>query len=38
MKQREKQRIGLTTTIPMEVIFAAGKTPCDLNNCFITSP
>jgi len=38
MKQGEKQRIGLTTTIPMEVIFAAGKTPCDLNNCFITSP
>jgi benzoyl-CoA reductase/2-hydroxyglutaryl-CoA dehydratase subunit BcrC/BadD/HgdB len=32
------QRIGLTTTIPMEVIFAAGKVPCDLNNIFITSP
>jgi len=32
------QRIGLTTTIPMEIIFAAGKAPCDLNNCFITSP
>jgi len=32
------QRVGLTTTIPMEVIFAAGKAPCDLNNIFITSP
>lgn len=37
MKQGEKQRIGLTTTIPLEIIFAAGKAPCDLNNCFITS-
>ncbi len=28
--------IGLTTTIPVEVIFAAGLTPVDLNNVFIT--
>jgi len=32
------QRIGLTTTIPVEIIFAASKIPCDLNNIFITSP
>lgn len=38
MKHGTKQRIGLTTTIPLEVIVAAGKTPCDLNNRFITSP
>ena len=30
-------KIGLTTTVPVEVIFAAGKTPVDLNNIFITS-
>jgi benzoyl-CoA reductase/2-hydroxyglutaryl-CoA dehydratase subunit BcrC/BadD/HgdB len=32
------RRIGITTTIPVEVIFAADKVPVDLNNCFITSP
>jgi len=30
-------KIGLTTTVPVEVIFAAGDTPVDLNNIFITS-
>ena len=29
-------KIGLTTTVPVEVIFAAGDTPVDLNNIFIT--
>jgi benzoyl-CoA reductase/2-hydroxyglutaryl-CoA dehydratase subunit BcrC/BadD/HgdB len=38
MKGKEDQRVGLTTTIPVEIIFAAGKVPCDLNNIFITSP
>jgi benzoyl-CoA reductase/2-hydroxyglutaryl-CoA dehydratase subunit BcrC/BadD/HgdB len=28
--------VGFTTTIPVEVLFAAGVTPCDLNNTFIT--
>lgn len=32
------QRVGLTTTVPVEVILAAGLTPVDLNNIFITSP
>lgn len=29
-------RVGFTTTIPVEIILAAGKTPVDLNNIFIT--
>jgi len=28
--------VGITTTIPSEVIFAAGRTPADLNNLFAT--
>jgi len=31
-------RIGLTTTIPVEVVLAAGLAPVDLNNLFISSP
>jgi benzoyl-CoA reductase/2-hydroxyglutaryl-CoA dehydratase subunit BcrC/BadD/HgdB len=38
MKVTADQRIGITTTIPVEIIFAAGKVPCDLNNSFITNP
>ena len=30
-------RIGITTTIPVEVVYAAGLVPVDLNNRFITS-
>lgn len=30
-------KIGLTTTVPVEVLYAAGETPVDLNNIFITS-
>ena len=30
-------KIGFTATIPVEYIFAAGHTPVDLNNVFITS-
>jgi benzoyl-CoA reductase/2-hydroxyglutaryl-CoA dehydratase subunit BcrC/BadD/HgdB len=29
-------RVGFTTTIPMEVLIAAGRIPVDLNNVFIT--
>lgn len=32
------RKIGITTTVPVEVIFAAGAVPVDLNNIFITSP
>ncbi len=30
--------VGITSTVPVEVIFAAGLVPVDLNNIFITSP
>jgi len=29
--------VGITTTVPIEVIYASGGTPVDLNNRFITS-
>lgn len=32
------RKIGLTTTVPIEIIYAAGATPVDLNNVFITDP
>jgi len=32
------KRVGITTTIPVEVLFAAGATPVDLNNVFIARP
>jgi benzoyl-CoA reductase/2-hydroxyglutaryl-CoA dehydratase subunit BcrC/BadD/HgdB len=31
-------RVGLTTTIPVEVVLAADLTPVDLNNLFIAAP
>ncbi len=31
-------KIGITTTIPVEIIFAAGHTPVDLNNILISNP
>ena len=31
------ERIGITTTIPSEILFAAGTVPVDLNNIFINS-
>ncbi|HHS49519.1 MAG TPA: 2-hydroxyacyl-CoA dehydratase [candidate division Zixibacteria bacterium] len=31
------ERVGITTTIPQEVIWAAGKIPVDLNNLFLAS-
>ena len=32
------KKLGITTTIPYEIAFAAGYIPIDLNNIFITSP
>jgi len=32
------KKIGITTTVPIEVLMAAGYTPIDLNNMFIGSP
>ncbi len=31
------ERVGLTTTVPLEPFLASGKIPVDLNNAFITS-
>lgn len=31
-------KIGITTTVPIEVIYAAGHVPVDLNNAFVASP
>ncbi len=31
------EKIGMTSTAPMEIIYAAGMVPVDLNNIFITS-
>jgi len=30
--------VGLTTSVPIEVVYAAGHTPIDLNNLFISHP
>ena len=32
------KRIGITTTVPVEVILAAGAVPVDLNNLFVSDP
>ncbi len=32
-----ERMVGITTTIPVEVLYAAGLTPVDLNNVFVTS-
>jgi len=37
-KQRKMNRIGITTTVPIEILLAAGYQPVDLNNVFITDP
>ena len=31
-----RERVGLTGTVPIEVLYAAGRRPLDLNNVFIT--
>lgn len=31
-------RIGITTTVPIEVVYAAGHVPVDLNNVFVSHP
>ncbi|HUU89696.1 MAG TPA: 2-hydroxyacyl-CoA dehydratase [Phycisphaerae bacterium] len=37
MRPIDSSTIGLTATVPVEVLLAAGATPLDLNNVFITS-
>lgn len=31
------KRVGLTTTVPVEIIFASGKIPIDVNNIFVSA-
>jgi benzoyl-CoA reductase/2-hydroxyglutaryl-CoA dehydratase subunit BcrC/BadD/HgdB len=37
LKEKGKY-VGITSTVPVEILFAAGLIPVDLNNIFITSP
>ncbi len=30
--------VGITTTVPVEIMYAAGRTPVDLNNVFVADP
>ena len=32
MQRTNKELIGITTTVPVETVFAAGAVPVDLNN------
>ena len=34
----DERPIGITTTVPVEIIYAAGRTPVDLNNIFVADP
>ena len=34
MSEENKNRIGITTTVPVEIIYAARMIPVDLNNIF----
>ncbi|HPO44559.1 MAG TPA: 2-hydroxyacyl-CoA dehydratase family protein [Spirochaetota bacterium] len=34
---KNSERVGITSTIPVEIIYAAGKIPVDVNNVFIGS-
>ncbi len=34
----EQKQVGFTTSIPVEILFAAGRIPVDLNNIFIEDP
>ena len=38
MRHIDANTVGLTATVPVEVLLAAGLVPLDLNNVFITSP
>jgi len=38
MNTDETRKIGITTTVPCEIIYASGAIPVDLNNLFISNP
>ena len=33
----QRELVGITTTLPVEVIYASGRVACDLNNLFVTA-
>jgi benzoyl-CoA reductase/2-hydroxyglutaryl-CoA dehydratase subunit BcrC/BadD/HgdB len=38
LQSSQQTTVGFTTTIPLEIVLAAGRRPVDLNNVFITDP
>lgn len=38
MPPEKDRRVGITTTVPVEILMAGGWVPLDLNNVFITHP
>ena len=38
VQRQNDRRVGITGTIPIEVLYAAARRPVDLNNVFITGP
>ncbi len=38
MPEAAHAAIGIPTTVPVEIIYAAGRTPVDLNNIFVADP
>jgi benzoyl-CoA reductase/2-hydroxyglutaryl-CoA dehydratase subunit BcrC/BadD/HgdB len=38
LQTKQTATVGFTTTIPLEIVIAAGRRPVDLNNIFITDP
>lgn len=37
MQELKMKKVGITTTVPSEILFAAGVVPVDMNNLFITA-
>lgn len=38
MRKTSRDRIGITSTVPIEVVYASGRSVVDLNNVFINHP
>ncbi len=38
MNNGQVRKIGITTTVPSEIVYASGAVPVDLNNLFISNP
>ncbi len=37
MQNSIMKKVGITTTVPSEILYAAGVVPVDMNNLFITA-